>query len=100
MFYLKNTNIRAADVFPKDLTEKVCIDFSCKGRECTREGCTLKHPQWPKDISKETNEAIACNFIAKKHRWCSDYHYQNYPMPPDLNKIMGGSEGPGNSKTN
>ena len=55
MFYLKNINIRAANVFPKDLLEKVCIDYLCKGRECTKERCTLKQPWWPKDILKETN---------------------------------------------
>ena len=26
MFYLKNINICAADVFPKNLMEKVCVD--------------------------------------------------------------------------
>ena len=45
MLYLKNTNMRAADVFPKDLGEKVCVDYTCKGRECTKEGCTPKHPR-------------------------------------------------------
>ena len=98
MFYLKNTSMRAADVFPKDLEEKVCVDFTCKDRECTKEGCTLKHPRWPKDLSKETNESIARNFLTGKHGWCSNYHYRNYAMPPDLNKIMGGSDGPANSK--
>ena len=57
MFYLKNINFRTADIFPKDLTEKVCVDYLCKGIECLREGCTLKHTRWPKDISKEMNEA-------------------------------------------
>ena len=98
MFYLKNINIRAANAFPKDLTEKVCIDYSCKGRECMREGCTLKHPCRPKDISKETNEAIARNFATGKHGWCSKYHFRNYSMPAELDKIMGGSDGPANSK--
>ena len=98
MFYLKNTNMRAADVFPKDLAEKVCVDFTCKSRECTKEGCTMKHPRWPRDLAKETNESIARHFETGKHGWCSDYHYRNYDMPADLNKIMGGSDGPKNSK--
>ena len=99
MLYLKNTNMRAADVFPKDLGEKVCVDYTCKGRECTKEGCTLKHPRWPKDLSKETNESIARNFKAGKHGWSSDYHFRNYAMPADLNKIMGGLDGSANSKS-
>ena len=98
MFYLKNTNMRATDVFPKDLVEKVCVDFTCKVKECTKEGCTLKHPRWPKDLLKETNKSIARNFETGKHGWCSDYHFRNYAMPADLNKIMGESDGPSNSK--
>ena len=36
MFYLKNAEARVTDIFPQDLAQKVCADFTCKGRECTR----------------------------------------------------------------
>jgi hypothetical protein len=39
MFYLKNAEARATDIFPWDLAQKVCADFTCKGKECTREPC-------------------------------------------------------------
>ena len=33
MFYLRNTELRATDIFPQDLAQKVCVDFTCKGKE-------------------------------------------------------------------
>ena len=44
MFYLKNAETRPTDVFPQDLAEKICVDFNCKERECTRDPCPFKHP--------------------------------------------------------
>ena len=44
MFYLKNAEARATDIFPRDLAQKVCADFTCKGKECTREPCSFMHP--------------------------------------------------------
>jgi hypothetical protein len=37
MFYLKNSNSRALDIFPQDLAEKICVEFTCKDREYTRD---------------------------------------------------------------
>jgi hypothetical protein len=45
MFILHKPNMKAADVFPKDMPELVCVNFTCKGRECTRENCSVKHPR-------------------------------------------------------
>ena len=49
MFYLRNPDMRVEDVVPKDMVEKVCVDYTCnKGRECTKVDCTLLHPCFPK----------------------------------------------------
>ena len=39
MFLLTNPKLRVSEVFPKDLAQKVCVIFVCKGMECTREPC-------------------------------------------------------------
>jgi hypothetical protein len=31
MFYLCNPSINPADIFPRDMPEKVCVNFTCKG---------------------------------------------------------------------
>ncbi len=33
MFFLTRNDIKATDVFPKDLPTKICADFTCKGRD-------------------------------------------------------------------
>jgi hypothetical protein len=45
MFFLTRNNVKAIDVFPKDLPTKICADFTCKGRECSRETCPYSHPR-------------------------------------------------------
>jgi hypothetical protein len=40
MFFLSKPDMKASDVFPKGMAELVCLDFTCKGRECTRENCS------------------------------------------------------------
>jgi hypothetical protein len=44
MFFLTRNNIKAIDIFPKDLPTKICADFTCKGREYSRETCRKATP--------------------------------------------------------
>ena len=44
MFFLSKPEVKAPDVFPKGMAESVCVDFTCKGRECTRDNCTSYNP--------------------------------------------------------
>jgi hypothetical protein len=37
MFFLHKPDMKAVEIFPKDMPETVCANFTCKGRECTRE---------------------------------------------------------------
>jgi hypothetical protein len=45
MFFLTRKDIKAIDIFRKDLPTKICADFTCKGRECSRETCPYSHPR-------------------------------------------------------
>jgi hypothetical protein len=44
LFYLCNLSINPADIFPRDMPEKLCADFTCKGKECTTLIVTLLTP--------------------------------------------------------
>ena len=45
MFSLNKLDMKANDVFPNSMVEAVCIDFTCKGRECVRKNCTFLNPR-------------------------------------------------------
>ena len=95
MFYLKHPDSRVVDIFPRDLEEKICIDFTCKDRECTKENCQFKHPCGPRDMNKNSVIAIARNFAITKKGWLSDYHFRNEPtLSDDIKAMLGGSQGP------
>ena len=95
MFYLKNAETRAMDIFPRDMAQKVCADYTCKERECTREACTFLHPRNPRDIDKVTVIAIARNFATTKKGWLSNYHFRNETsLPAEVKAMMGGLQGP------
>jgi hypothetical protein len=35
MFYLRNNSINPSDVLPKDMPDKICANFTCKGKSAT-----------------------------------------------------------------
>ena len=94
IFYLRNVDLRATDIFPRDLGQKVCADFTCKGKECTRDPCSFMNPHNPREMEKATVKAIARNFATTKKCWLSDYHFRNYTtLPADVKAMIGGSQG-------
>ena len=83
------------DIFPQDMAEIICADFTCKGGDCTREPCSFKHLRNPRDMDKVTVEAIARNFATTKKGWLSNYHFRNETsLPADVLAMMGGLQGP------
>ena len=95
MFYLRNTVARATYIFPQDLAQKVCANFTCKGRECTRDPCSFVHPRDPRDINRATVEAIARNFATTKKGWLSNYQFRREKtLPADVKAMLGGMQGP------
>jgi hypothetical protein len=65
MFFLTKHDIKAIDIYPKDLPTKICADFTCKGHECTRENCPYSHPRNARELTAETIAAIVCHFSSK-----------------------------------
>jgi hypothetical protein len=98
LFYLRNPNANALNVFLKDLTEKVCVNFTCKGRECIKENCTFLHPCLPTELKRETVEAIGHHFTENKKGWLSDYHFCRVTLPADVTAMLGRSDGPSSKK--
>jgi hypothetical protein len=74
IFFLSRPDMKASDVFPKFMAESVCVDFTCKGRECTRENCTFVHPRKVGDLKKETVNAIGEHFLEKRF-WFNEWHF-------------------------
>jgi hypothetical protein len=95
IFYLKNPEASGSDVFPRDMECKVCVDYTCRGRECTREACPFKHPRNPRDMDKNAVIAIGRNFAKTKKGWLSEYHFRHETsLPADVLAMMGNAQGP------
>jgi hypothetical protein len=99
MFFLIRNNIKAIDIFPKDLPTKICADFTCKGRECSRESCPYSHPRNACKLPAETVAAITRHFSTKKIGWLNKWHFMKLAhLPPDVKALVGGKDGPSSSK--
>ncbi len=66
MFYLLNPSINPADIFPKDMPKKLCINFTCKGKECTNTNCDFAHPRKALELKHKMIILIANHFIKRK----------------------------------
>ncbi len=99
MFFLTRNNIKAIDIFPKDLPTKICANFTCKGRECSRETCPYSHPRNGCELTAETIAAIARHFSSKKIGWLNKWHFMKLAhLPADVKALVGGKDGPSSSK--
>jgi hypothetical protein len=99
MFFLTRNNTKAIDIFPKDLFTKICANFTCKGRNCSREPCPYSHPRNACKLPAETIAAIACHFSTKKIGWPNKCHFMKLAhLPPDVKALVGGKDGPSSSK--
>ncbi len=97
MFFALAT-AKVTDIFPKDMPDKICADFTCKGRECTRENCSFKHPCLAKELQKETIVMIAKHFASKGIGWFNDWHFSQVDgLPAEAIPLLGGKDGPGKS---
>jgi hypothetical protein len=95
MFFLFNPEMKASDVFPKGMAELVCVDFTCKGRECTRENCSHLHPRKVSDMKKESVIAIGMHFLEKRIGWFNEWHFLKFldKLPDNFTQLMGGKDG-------
>ena len=99
MFYLCNASINPVDIFPRDMPEKLCINFTCKGKECNNANCDFAHPRKASELKRETIIPIANHFIKKDVGWFNEYHFMRMPNITDgVKKLLGNTKGP-TSKT-
>jgi hypothetical protein len=95
MFFLGRPDMKAFDVFPKGMAELVCVDFTCNGRECTRENCAHLQPRKVSDLKKETVNAIGKHFLEKRVGWFNKWHFLKVlgELPNKFKALMGGKDG-------
>jgi hypothetical protein len=99
MFFLTKHDIKAIDIFPKDLPTKICADFTCKGRECTRENCPYSHPRNARELTAETIAAIVHHFSSKTIGRLNKWHFMKLAhLPADVKALVGGKVGPPSNK--
>jgi hypothetical protein len=99
MFFLTKHDMKAIDIFPKDLPTKICADFTCKGCECTRENCPYSHPRNARKLTAETIAAIVRHFSSKKIGWLNEWHFMILGhLPADVKVLVRGKDGPSSSK--
>jgi hypothetical protein len=95
MFYPRNPSINPADIFPKDLLEKLCTNFTCKGKECTNTNCNFAHPRKASKLKTKTIILIANHFIKKDVGWFNEYHFMRMPNITDgVKKLLRNTKGP------
>jgi hypothetical protein len=86
--------MKASDILLKGMAESVCVNFTCKGREGTRENCTFVHPRKVGDLKKETVNAIGKHFLKKRVGWFNKWHFLNVvnELPKKIKQLMGGKD--------
>jgi hypothetical protein len=99
ILFLTKHDIRATDIFPKDLPTKICANFTCQGCDCTRENCPYSHPRNARNWTAETIAAIVLHFSSKKIGWLNEWHFMKLgDLPADVKVLVGGKDGPSSSK--
>jgi hypothetical protein len=100
MFFLGRPDMKACDIFPKGMAELVCVDFTCKGCECTKENCPHLHPRKVGDLKKETINAIGEHIIEKRVGWFNEWHFLKVlgELPDKFKLLMGGKDGRSSKK--
>jgi hypothetical protein len=100
MFFPHKPDMKAVEIFPKDMPETVWANFTCKGRECTRENCAFKHPRKVRKLKKEMINASGNHFLQKGIGWLNKWHFLRVrsELPGECKSLLGGKDGPSASK--
>jgi hypothetical protein len=94
MFYLKNPSMNPSDGFPKVMPEKICANFTCKGKECSNASCDFIHPRKPSELKCKTIIAIADHFNKTNIGWFNEYHFMKMPdITNGVKKRLGNTRG-------
>ena len=84
MFYLKNPDNDQPNIFPPGVKDKICVDFTCNGRQCSRRA---------KDIDKEDVQTIAAHFKKHNSGWLSKFHFKAEGLCAEVEAMMGDHTG-------
>jgi hypothetical protein len=95
MFYLRNPSINPADIFPNDMPEMLCANFTCKEKECTNTNCNFAHPRKALELKRKTIILTANHFIKKDMGWFNENYFMRMPNITDgVKKLLGNKKGP------
>jgi hypothetical protein len=99
MFYLCNQSINPADIFLQDMPEKLCTNFTCKGKKCNNTNCDFAHPRKAFKLKRKTIITITNHFIKKDMSWFNKNHFMRMPNITDgVKRFLRNTNGP-TSKT-
>jgi hypothetical protein len=94
MFYLKNPSINPSKVFPKVMPEKICANFTCKGKECSNASCDFIHSRKPSELKRDTIILMADYFNKTNIGWFNEYHFMKMPdITYGVKKLLGNTRG-------
>ncbi len=77
IFYLCNPSINPADIFPKDMPEKHCANFTYKVKEFNNTNCDFAQPRKALELKHKTIIRIANHFIKKDVGWLNEYQHED-----------------------
>jgi hypothetical protein len=94
MFYFRDPSINPANISPKDMPEKLCANFTCKGKEWNNTNCDFANPRKALELKRETIIVIANHFTKKDMGWFNKYHFMRMPSIIDgVKKLLGNTKG-------
>jgi hypothetical protein len=94
MFYLVNPSINPSKVFLKVMLEKICTNFTCKGKECNNVSCNFIHPRKPSELERDTIIVIANHFNKNNIGWFNEYYFMKMPNITDgIKKLLCNTKG-------
>jgi hypothetical protein len=77
------------------MPEKLCANFTFKGKECNNTTCDFAHPRKALDLKRKMIIVIANHFIKKVVGWFNEYHFMRMPNITDgVKNLLGNTKGP------
>jgi hypothetical protein len=95
VFYLRNASIIPSDMFPKDIPDKICTTFTCKGKDCNNVDCNFIHPRRPSELKRETIFGNHQSFHQMRYWLVQQVSFHEDAQISDkIKKLLGNTKGP------